>query len=243
MTPFTGPPADSDNPPWFPVEITGGDAAAGYTAREVYLDGTGARVPKLGGRLVGAANPGFPLVTGGTFAAGDLAMARSGPGAAGLTFELLPVAAAAAAATPVEATILTTAITADNLDAYQAVAGGELTLPAAGLYLLYAGVTGRARASVPAASDEARLVAAIMTGGVGVSRPQVVAAVPPGASPASDFYGSASPSVAYRCPAAGTAVRLAALRLATAGVTWGSAEVLAAAGNAAGTYFGYARLG
>jgi len=95
---FAGDRAGTRDPAaeWFgfPVRITGGDGTAGYTAVEVQRH-DGATADKVGGWVLTAANPGFPL--GDTaFAEGDLALARPGPGTGGLQFELVPVGRTAA---------------------------------------------------------------------------------------------------------------------------------------------------
>jgi len=76
--------ADDRRDQWFPVEVTGGDATSGYLGREVWLDSSTppAAVEVVGGRVLTAAQPGFAL-GGMEFAAGDLALARLGPGAGG----------------------------------------------------------------------------------------------------------------------------------------------------------------
>lgn len=92
MTPGSSRSPAAD-PTWelWPARITGGDAAAGYTAVEVYLTGTGKppATNRVGTHVVGPANPAFPLDAALTLAAGDLVLVRQGPGTAGLRHEIL----------------------------------------------------------------------------------------------------------------------------------------------------------
>jgi hypothetical protein len=100
-SPFPAPPgtaadrqADGRDPAWWPLYVTGGDATAGYTGYECWR--ITSTVEKQGGRVLAEANPGFPLVPGTTFAAGDYALVRSAPGAGGLQFEMIPAGRTAA---------------------------------------------------------------------------------------------------------------------------------------------------
>lgn len=76
--------------PVFVVKITDISAAPEYQFVEVWDDGTGALVEKVGGRYGNATNPGV-AVTGATFAVNAIVWCRQASGAGGLSWELYPL--------------------------------------------------------------------------------------------------------------------------------------------------------
>jgi len=85
VAPLRSPPVGD----WFPVEVTGESSAGRYTFDEWAVDGNGDWAAKTGGRRATAENPAVAMF--GLFAAGDFALARSGPTAGGTLWELAPL--------------------------------------------------------------------------------------------------------------------------------------------------------
>src|SRR5688572_18689548 len=73
---------------WFVVELGAEPDPGEFTGFEVWLDGDGAWVEKVGGRRLEDDSRGVELVAD-SLAAGGYALCRSAPGAGGLMFELL----------------------------------------------------------------------------------------------------------------------------------------------------------
>lgn len=121
---------------WFPAVVTAVDGDE-YEFEEVWLDGDGDYVTKVGGRVATALNPGKAL--SGTFAEDDYAMARLAAGAGGTLWEMLPVSEGSGGTTLTDT--LSGNFNFNNFNTWNTVSSLGITLTA-GTWLITAVVSG-----------------------------------------------------------------------------------------------------